>query len=72
MNVEALLSRCTLDISGLAGFGYNFATLSSGGNELAAAFPTIFGVVQQPGFVDLLGQLLPGLRHLVRPRLTST
>jgi hypothetical protein len=41
MNVEAFLSRCTLDIIGLAGFGYDFATLD--GNELAAAFRTIFG-----------------------------
>jgi hypothetical protein len=63
--VEAHLSRCTLDIIGLAGFGYDFATLSSGGNELAEAFEVIFGTVQQPGLFDMLSVLSPGFRHVV-------
>jgi hypothetical protein len=38
------LSRCTLDIIGLAGFGYAFDALSAGAraNELQAAVNTIF------------------------------
>jgi hypothetical protein len=69
VNVEAFLSRCTLDIIGLGGFGYDFDTLSSGGNELAEAFETIFGRAEQPGFLDMLGVLLPGIQHLVRSSL---
>jgi hypothetical protein len=69
VNVEAYLSHCALDIIGLAGFGYDFATLSSGGNELAAAFETVFGVAQQPAFLDVLAFLVPGFRHIVRARI---
>jgi cytochrome P450 len=66
VNIEAHLSRCTLDIIGLAGFGYDFAALSSGENELAAAFSTIFGAAQAPGALDMLAMLVPGFRHVVR------
>jgi hypothetical protein len=66
VDIPRFFSHCTLDIIGLAGFGYDFAALSTTGNALAGAFDTLFGAAQQPGIVDLLALLLPGLRYLVR------
>jgi hypothetical protein len=66
VDIPRFFSHCTLDIIGLASFGYEFAALSTTGNALAGAFDTLFGAAQQPGIVDLLGLLLPGLRYLVR------
>jgi hypothetical protein len=65
VDIPRFFSHCTLDIIGLAGFGYDFAALSTTGNALAGAFDTLFGAAQQPGIVDLLALLLPGLRYLV-------
>jgi hypothetical protein len=71
IQIEALdfLSRCTLDIIGLAGFGYSFNALTSTAveqNELSAAFKTIFDATQ-PGasIFNALMALIPGFRLLV-------
>jgi hypothetical protein len=71
MNIEALtyLSRCTLDIIGLAGFGYPFDSLSSSDghqNELSAAFKTMFGSIQSAPILNALTLTIPALRTLVR------
>jgi hypothetical protein len=63
-----LFSRCTLDIIGLAGFGYAFHALSPAGadDELAAAFDAISNAVRNPQLADLLALFVPGFRLLVR------
>jgi hypothetical protein len=67
-DVVPFLSRATLDIIGLAGFGYAFDALSSSENspnELAQAFKTVFRVTQAGGWVNTLMFLVPALRSLV-------
>jgi hypothetical protein len=68
------LSRATLDIIGLAGFGYDFGSVASGGsqgeageeNELLGAFQTMFGIATQTTMLHALTILFPALRSLVR------
>jgi hypothetical protein len=62
------LSRCTLDIIGLAGFGYAFDALSAGAraNELQAAVNTIFNAGTPNAALAFLATLVPAVRHLVR------
>jgi hypothetical protein len=67
LNIEGYFSRCTLDIIGLAGFGYDFSTVAGDENELASAFETIFNSGQQPGVLDMLALVIPGFPQLVRP-----
>jgi hypothetical protein len=65
LEVISWLSRCTLDIIGLAGFGYTFNALASDGkpNELLSAFRALF----EPDAVrSVLNMVIPGFRHLVR------
>jgi hypothetical protein len=65
LEVISWLSRCTLDIIGLAGFGYTFDALASDGkpNELLSAFRALF----EPDAVrSVLNMVIPGFRHLVR------
>jgi hypothetical protein len=70
----AWLSGTTLDIIGLAGFGYDFnaiASESSHGegageqNELLSAFQTIFGAATQRSLIHAFTLLFPMLRLLV-------
>ncbi|KZO92420.1 cytochrome P450 [Calocera viscosa TUFC12733] len=57
------LSRATLDIIGLAGFGYAFETLTDASNELARAFSDLARVKRQTPFGMLVG-MFPLLRGL--------
>jgi hypothetical protein len=71
VQIEAVdfISRCTLDIIGLAGFGYSFNALTSTEaeqNEFSAAFKTIFSSTQQgASIINALMALMPGFRLLV-------
>ncbi len=42
IDVYKWLGKCTLDVIGLAGFDYDFASLSNPDNELANAFAKMF------------------------------
>jgi hypothetical protein len=66
MNIMRPLSDCTLDIIGLAGFGYDFHVLSltQPPSELAVAFRTMFGGGMSMG-AFMLQFLFPVVRHLV-------
>jgi hypothetical protein len=68
--VEALewLSRCTLDVIGLTGFGYAFDALANGGtkpNELQRAFAVVFGEEDENPLMQLLEAVVPLVRYLV-------
>jgi hypothetical protein len=67
LDVVDWLSRCTLDIIGLAGFGYAFDALAGSGapNELLSAFSTIFGASSPSALVTMLNLVIPGFRHVV-------
>jgi cytochrome P450 len=73
LDVVSWLSRCTLDIIGLAGFGYTFDALAGNGapNELLSAFSTIFGASSPSALVTMLNLVVPGFRHVVRTLHTS-
>ncbi|TFY63791.1 hypothetical protein EVJ58_g3047 [Rhodofomes roseus] len=64
------LSKATLDVIGLAGFNYDFDSLSLDGqkNELNEAFSVIFGYgSSSASFFKLLRVLFPPLRYLPMP-----
>lgn len=67
VRVDALsyLARATLDVIGLAGFGYHFDSLSSRGNtnELAQAFSIIFSTARKFRLVTILQVWFPILRR---------
>ncbi|TFK35549.1 cytochrome P450 [Crucibulum laeve] len=66
--VDALswLSKMTLDVIGLAGFNYNFDSLSDkpDKNELSQAFATLFKAGTQANSLAVLRGLVPALRFL--------
>jgi hypothetical protein len=69
-HVEALgwYSKATLDIIGLAGFGYNFNALSKASDdsdELYSAFRSLFGGGETSSFFLQLSFFFPILRRLV-------
>jgi hypothetical protein len=71
MDALTYLNRTTLDIIGLAGFGYSFDTLSSGtgeeaSNEMDLAFRRLFSAAQAQTITNILTMLFPLLLHVVR------
>jgi hypothetical protein len=66
-NIVGHLSNCTLDIIGLAGFGYHFNALSlaDGQNELSAAFSIALNAAQSSVALAALEWPFPVLRSLV-------
>jgi hypothetical protein len=72
MEIESLswFSRATLDIIGLAGFGYDFNSLEpydpkSGKTELHAVFRDLVSIADDPSLINALVVVFPFLRHLV-------
>lgn len=61
------LSNCTLDIIGLAGFGYDFNALSltAEPNELSVAFNDMFHALQDSLGISMLEWIFPILCSLV-------
>jgi hypothetical protein len=67
VDILTYVSRCTLDIIGLAGFGYSFDALSSSEdnqNELSVAFKTMFGSFLSAPILNALMIMIPSLRLL--------
>jgi hypothetical protein len=67
VDVVPWLTRATLDIIGLAGFGYSFGSLTNirETNELEEAFKFAFGALQEAPILALLSMFIPGFRKLV-------
>ncbi|KAK0464724.1 cytochrome P450 [Desarmillaria tabescens] len=76
VRVDALsyLARATLDVIGLAGFGYHFDSLSScdNTNELAHAFSVIFSTARKFRLMTILQVWFPILRRFRRHNATMT
>jgi len=66
--VDALmwLGRATLDVIGLAGFGYHFNSLTDDDTELANAFRTIFSTARKFRAMTILQTWFPFLRRFRR------
>jgi hypothetical protein len=67
VDVVPFLTRATMDIIGLAGFGYTFNSLThpEQTNELEAAFTGAFSAAQSAPIMAMLNMLVPGFRQLV-------
>ncbi|KZO92421.1 cytochrome P450 [Calocera viscosa TUFC12733] len=63
VDVPKWMSRATLDIIGLDGFGYAFESLTDASNELARAFAALHSI-QRPGVFVILMNFFPFLRYL--------
>lgn len=61
------LGRATLDVIGLAGFGYSFNALVDDENILATAFAEVFSAARKFRFITVLQAWFPILYFLVRP-----
>ena len=61
----AWLGRATLDIIGLAGFGYAFNSLTDESNELALAFAAVFTTARKFRVMTILQAWFPILRGFV-------
>ncbi|KAG9018780.1 hypothetical protein FRB90_009784 [Tulasnella sp. 427] len=73
LDVMLWLTRATLDVIGLAGFDYEFDTLTMGEtNELVRAFIELFAPAQGPPLLSLLTNYLPFLRLLPNKRAQAT
>ncbi|KAH8114681.1 cytochrome P450 [Phellopilus nigrolimitatus] len=62
----AWLGRATLDIIGLAGFGYAFNSLTDESNELALAFASVFSTARKFRVMTVLQAWFPILRSFRR------
>ncbi|KAF9644420.1 cytochrome P450 [Thelephora ganbajun] len=68
--VDALewVSCATLDITGLAGFGYHFNSMTSSSDELNVAFQTIFRGALKPTIMAMLQSFISPLRVIKMQR----
>ena len=53
------MSRCTLDIIGIAGLGYDFGSIRNPTSELLRSYRTVFTPTAQARMLALLGTVLP-------------
>ena len=65
------LGRATLDVIGLAGFGYAFDALVDDQNVLAAAFAEVFSAARQLRFITVLQAWFPILHYFVSTCLSA-
>jgi hypothetical protein len=70
VDILPYLNRTTLDVIGLAGFGYKFNTLADGNdpnstNEMDQAFRKLFGAAQGNPLNLLFSMFIPFMRHIV-------
>lgn len=76
INIIPPISRCTLDIIGLAGFNYNFDTMKDGDgestNELASAFAKSNRTDSGYAMMQLLLAWIPPLRWVMFDEATRT
>ncbi|KAF8517393.1 cytochrome P450 [Hysterangium stoloniferum] len=71
LDILSWLGRATLDVIGLAGFGYTFDALVDDQNELAAAFADVFSAARKFRVLTVLQVWFPILRYF-RPNRMST
>jgi hypothetical protein len=69
IDVLPYLNRTTLDVIGLAGFGYKFNTLADSNdpsktNEMDLAFRKLFGAAQSNPLNLLFSMFIPFWRHI--------
>ncbi|KAJ6584658.1 cytochrome P450 [Mycena capillaripes] len=72
VDVLMWLGRATLDAIGLAGFGYNFNSLTDDNNELAHAFGVIFSTARKFRVMTILQVWFPFLRRFRRNNVVMT
>ncbi|KDR82630.1 hypothetical protein GALMADRAFT_220617 [Galerina marginata CBS 339.88] len=70
VDVLVWLGRATLDVIGLAGFGYAFNALTDDSNELARAFGVIFSTARKFRVMTILQVWFPILRRFRRNNAT--
>ncbi|TFK40706.1 cytochrome P450 [Crucibulum laeve] len=70
IDVLVWLGRATLDVIGLAGFGYSFNSLTDDTNELANAFGVIFSTARKFRMITILQVWFPFLRRFRRNNTT--
>ncbi|WVQ72763.1 hypothetical protein IAR50_002323 [Cryptococcus sp. DSM 104548] len=68
IDVMRYLAKTTLDVIGLAGFSYDFNSLSESKNELADAFGSMFAAGAEIGFVGFLQVVFPVLKWIPTAR----
>ncbi|ODO08024.1 hypothetical protein I350_03607 [Cryptococcus amylolentus CBS 6273] len=68
IDVMRYLAKTTLDVIGLAGFSYDFNSLSESRNELADAFGSMFAAGAEIGFVGFLQIVFPVLKWIPTAR----
>ncbi|KAH7913429.1 cytochrome P450 [Hygrophoropsis aurantiaca] len=66
VDVLSWLSKATLDVIGLAGFGYAFNALAGENNELADAYHIIFATARKLALRTILESWIPVLRKFRR------
>ncbi|THG99229.1 hypothetical protein EW145_g7300, partial [Phellinidium pouzarii] len=67
----AWLGRATLDVIGLAGFGYTFNSLTDESNELALAFASVFSTARKFRVMTILQAWFPILRSFRKENETE-
>jgi len=65
IDVMRYLGQTTLDVIGIAGFNYDFKSLSQPKNELAEAYRDMFQAGQSFDFIAVLQAFVPGFKYLV-------
>lgn len=65
IDVLLWLGRATLDVIGVAGFGYHFNSLQNSNDELAKAFSIIFSAARKFRVITILQVWFPFLRRFV-------
>jgi len=71
IDVLRYLGQCTLDVIGLAGFDYDFASLSDDDNELAEAFRKMMSAGQGLTVFAVLQALFPFFERIVSCHLQN-
>ncbi|ODO08772.1 hypothetical protein L198_00505 [Cryptococcus wingfieldii CBS 7118] len=65
------LSRTTLDIIGLAGFGYDFKQLQEADTELSRPMKSLYAIILRPSILSILQTRFPLLRSLPTARMRA-
>lgn len=71
IEISRLLGKTTLDVIGLAGFGYEFDSLHDPENELALALELMLSAGQNPSPLHILQEILPGGQYLPSKRIAT-
>lgn len=73
VDVYGWMNRATLDVIGLAGFGYSFDSLTNWSEEVCIAFREILQAAEKPpGFKDLLALWFPTFEDILVGQFGTT